>query len=90
MPTITSCSALRESAKVMSETTSAPIAAAMVAPKVATEARLRTIASDAPKLAPADVPIIEGSASGLLVADCQSAPATPSAIPMSSAAITLG
>ena len=90
IPTITNCKTLREKANVRSDAISAPTAAAIVAPRVPIDAKPRTIAIAAPKLAPADVPMMDGSASGLLVADCESAPATPSAIPTRSAAITRG
>jgi hypothetical protein len=69
MPTITSCSTLRERANVRSDAISAPTVAAIVVPIVPIDARPSTTARDAPKLAPAEVPIIEGSASGLFVAD---------------------
>jgi hypothetical protein len=90
IPTITNCRVLRESEKVRSDAMRAPIVAATVIEKVPIDAAPIVIARVAPKAAPAEVPIIEGSASGLFVADCESAPATPNERPTRRAAKILG
>ena len=87
---MTSWSALRDEAKVNNVARSAPMTAAIVVGRVPISAMLRRTAIVAPSDAPADVPIMEGSASGLFVALCDSAPATPSAAPIRSAASTRG
>ena len=90
IPTMTNCSAERESAKVRTDAMSAPMVAATVAPRVPTVAMLSTTAKVAPRAAPAEVPMMDGSASGLFVADCARAPAEPHAAPTKRAVRILG
>ena len=75
---------------VRSVASNAPIAAITIAP---TEPITTTFASTpmtTARAAPAEVPNIAGSANGLLVAPCASAPATPSAAPTINAVIMRG
>ncbi len=90
IPIMTSCKALRESEKVIKVASKAPIAAAIAIERDPMVATLRTTAVAAPRVAPAEVPMMDGSASGLLVADCASAPDAPRAKPINSAARILG
>jgi hypothetical protein len=71
--------------KVSAVATSAPTVAKRTAGRDPTLTKLKRIPITTPRLAPADVPRIAGSASGLLAADCAMAPARPSYAPISSA-----
>ena len=49
-----------------------------------------TTASDIPKLAPADIPVMYGSASGFFIILCIAAPQTPNPAPMAKVANVRG
>ena len=76
--------------KVSAVVSKAPIVPQAIAPMVPTSTNPVLIASTAPKEAPAAVPKIAGSATALLQAPWANKPATPSAAPTITAAVTRG
>jgi hypothetical protein len=76
--------------KVSDVVSSAPIVPQAIAPIVPTSTSPELIARTAPNEAPAAVPRIAGSATALLQAPCANNPATPSAAPTITAAVTRG
>ena len=90
MPIITSCIELRASEKTRSVEPSAPIVANTTEPTDPIETTLKKTPRRTPSDAPAEVPIIAGSASGLFAPPCARTPAIASIAPTINAAAIRG